>query len=191
MLQSIVNQIITERKKQKLSQRALAAKCGVPQSTIGRIESKSVEPSFAVLQKICQVLRLELSLQEADKTPAYLKRWNNLQFFCYWKNQPVSMVSVRGREVLVKKFIEHPVKQIFSQEKMDIFALSKLLQSRCWEEDRVGMSDILKRLGLTHYDPLAIVKKTHGVSYNDFLWFEFDNEHLRWEDVAPKRFRNV
>ena len=49
----------------------------------------------------------------------------------------------------------------------------------------------LKKLGLAYYDPLGIVKKTHGVSYNDFLWIQFSGEHLMWKDVAPKRFRNV
>ena len=67
---------------------------------------------------------------------------------------------------------------------MDILRLSEVFRRRCWEEDRDGLDNILNKLGLTHYDPLEIVKKTHGVSYNDFLWFQFEGERLFWKDVA-------
>lgn len=90
-----------------------------------------------------------------------------------------------GNEVTIKRFTLHPVKQIFSLDKMDIFGLSEVFRRRCWEEDRDGLDNILNKLGLTHYDPLEIVKKTHGVSYNDFLWFQFEGERLFWKDVAP------
>ena len=31
-----------------------------------------------------------------------------------------------------------------------------------------------------------IVRKTHGVSYNDYLWFRFPGENLRAEDVLVR-----
>ncbi len=179
-----------ERKRKQVSQRELAKRCGLPQSTIARIESGAVEPNYATVEKMMKGLGVELKVVESNKSTT-LSRWENLRFTCYWRDQPTAEVYVRGREVYVKRYIQHPVKQIFYKDKMDVFALSKILEGRCWEENRVGMEDILAKLGLQYYDPLEIVKKTHGVSYNDFLWFEFANEHLYWKDVAPRRVRNV
>ena len=51
----------------------------------------------------------------------------------------------------------------------------------------MDINEILKQLGLKSYDPLEIVKKTHGVSYNDFLWFQFEGENYRYEDMKTKR----
>lgn len=179
---NVIEQFKKQRKARKISQKDLAEMCNMPQSTIGRIESGAVAPNLATAEKIADVLGLKIELTQKV---AALGRWDNLHAMCYWKDEPVSEIYVRGNEVTIKRFTFHPVKQIFSREKMDIFGLSEVFRRRCWEEEREGLDDILKKLGLTHYDPLEIVKKTHGVSYNDFLWFQFDGERLFWKDVAP------
>ncbi len=169
-----------------MSQAELGRLCGIPQSTIGRIESGQVNPNLATLEKLAEALSLEFAIKESDVRPDYLKRWDGLHAICYWKDEPVSEFYVSGSVVRVKRFVQHPVKQIFNQEKMDIVALSEILKRRCWEENRDGLAQILQKLGIAHYDPLSIVKKTHGVSYNDFLWFQFDGEQLFWADVATR-----
>lgn len=192
MIDLTVENIIKKRKELKLSQAKLAKACDVPQSTIGRIESKKFLPSMQTLEKIFQVLGMEFVCREKDDRPAYVRKWDNVGFTCYWKDEPVSEVHVENMKVHVKRFVKnHPVKQIFSVEEMDVFKLTEILKTRCWEDNRAGIDDLLKKIGVPFYDPLEIVKKTHGVSYNDFLWIQFRGEHLHWKDVAPRRFRNV
>ena len=180
---AVIEQLKKQRKARKISQAKLAEMCNVPQSTIGRIESGAVAPNLVTAEKMADVLGLKFALAQKTATSG---RWENLHAMCYWKDEPVSEIYVRGNEVTIKRFTLHPVKQIFSRDKMDIYGLSEVFRRRCWDENRDGIEDILKKLGLSHYDPLEIVRKTHGVSYNDFIWFQFDGELLFWKDVAPR-----
>ena len=46
-----------------ISQRELAERCGLPQSTVGRIEAGLVVPNVLTLAKIAEVLQLEISVR--------------------------------------------------------------------------------------------------------------------------------
>ena len=54
----------TIRKNKRLSQVELAKRCGVPQSTIGRIENYSMNPSIDLLISILKVLNIEIELKD-------------------------------------------------------------------------------------------------------------------------------
>lgn len=118
-------------------------------------------------------------------------RWEGLEFLCFWDDEPVAFVKANHNKAKVQRFTFHPVKQIFYDDEMDVFKLSTILETRCWQRDCRNIDNYLKKLDIPYYDPLAIVKKTHGVSYNDFLWFRFNGENLTWKDVAPRKFRKV
>lgn len=47
------------------------------------------------------------------------------------------------------------------------------MQSRCFPPTRGGLKAELKALGLTDYDPLQILEKTHGRTAEDALWLKF------------------
>lgn len=47
------------------------------------------------------------------------------------------------------------------------------LESRCFERDRADIKDILKTMGLDSYDPLQMVEKTQGRTYDDGMHLEF------------------
>ena len=175
-----------KRKRLKISQRELAERCGLPQSTVGRIEAGIVSPSLRVLQKIVGVLGMQIALQNHTSD-----RWEGLEMLCFWNDELVAYLTVNNNKAKIQRFTEHPVKQIFRDDEMDVFKLANILETRCWQRDCRNIDNYLKKLEIPYYDPLAIVKKTHGVSYNDFLWFRFNGESLTWKDVAPKRLRNV
>lgn len=184
----LAKEISQKRKKMKISQRELAVRCGLPQSTVGRIEAGIVTPSLPTLQKLANELGTEISLIPKTHTT---DRWEGLEMLCFWKDELVSYVTVKNNKARIQRFTDHPVKQIFCDEEIDVFRLSTILETRCWQRDCRNIDNYLKKLDIPYYDPLAIVKKTHGVSYNDFLWFRFNGENLTWKDVAPRRLRNV
>ena len=62
ILANIVNTIIGKRKKIGISQRELAEKCGLPHSSIARIESCNVKPNIETLIKIMKPLNLTISI---------------------------------------------------------------------------------------------------------------------------------
>lgn len=63
----IIGELIKARKSMGISQRELAQRCGLPQSTIGRIEAGLVTPNIHTIAKIAEVLQLELSLRPKNR----------------------------------------------------------------------------------------------------------------------------
>lgn len=63
----LINKIKTIRKEKRLSQVELAKRCHVPQSTIGRIENFTMNPSIDILITILDVLNIEIDLKEKRK----------------------------------------------------------------------------------------------------------------------------
>lgn len=61
---NIITLVIQQRKAMNLSQRELAALCGVPQSTIARLESGKTMPTFTTLYNIFQHLGLQITITQ-------------------------------------------------------------------------------------------------------------------------------
>lgn len=63
MLAEIISRIIERRNELGISQRELAEICGLPHSSVARIESCNVRPKVDTLIKIMQPLGLRLSVE--------------------------------------------------------------------------------------------------------------------------------
>ena len=61
-LTSIVSSLIAKRTELGISQRALAAECGLPQSSVARIESFKTTPKLDTLLKMMRPLGLKLQV---------------------------------------------------------------------------------------------------------------------------------
>ena len=64
-LASIVSAIIEKRNEMGLSQRDLAELCGIPQSSVARIETFKTTPNVETLIKLLQPLGLKLTVSVA------------------------------------------------------------------------------------------------------------------------------
>lgn len=62
---SIVTSMVEQRNALGLSQRDLAAMCGIPQSSVARIESCKTTPNLGTLLNIFQHLGLTLTVSQA------------------------------------------------------------------------------------------------------------------------------
>ena len=140
-----------------------------------------------------EIKKLKINYENLNKMIAYLERQKkkeklveNFSFEVYWKDEITARVYVRARDVIISRFTEHPVKQLFAQKKMTRYQLGRIFELRCWERGRADVDEILKHLGLKEYNPYEIVRKTHGVSYNDFIWFRFPGEKLTSKDVLVR-----
>ena len=65
-LSRIVGTMIKQRHDLKLSQRELAELCGIPHSSVARIESGKTSPNISTLLKIFSKLGLTFSVQPAS-----------------------------------------------------------------------------------------------------------------------------
>lgn len=65
---SIVSAMVEQRTSLGLSQRELAAMCGIPQSSVARIESCKTTPNLGTLLNIFQHLGLQLTVRPTKPT---------------------------------------------------------------------------------------------------------------------------
>ena len=63
----IIDQIKAERKRQGITQTELANLLGCPQPSIVRIETRKISPTIGMLQRICDVLGMDITLVKKEK----------------------------------------------------------------------------------------------------------------------------
>ena len=63
----IIDQIKLERKRQGITQTKLASLLGCPQPSIVRIETRKISPTIGMLQRICDVLGMDITLVKKEK----------------------------------------------------------------------------------------------------------------------------
>ncbi|TDQ41042.1 helix-turn-helix domain-containing protein [Aureibacillus halotolerans] len=66
IIMEIVGKLMAARDRQKLSQRALSKKSGIPQKTISRIETGKDIPQLKTLLKLASALGLELTMIDSN-----------------------------------------------------------------------------------------------------------------------------
>ncbi|MCD8218547.1 MAG: hypothetical protein LUD01_11045 [Clostridiales bacterium] len=163
--------------------------CAVRPGAVCQEEAKLQYAKELTAQKKEQesiVNHLESMLHDLQKERAKEKIVEDYSFEVFWKDEITARVHVQGSRVKVSKFSDHPLKQLFASTSMTRHQLNHIFESRCWDKYRADIQDILKGLGLSEYNPREIVKKTHGVSYNDFIWFRFPGEQLTAKDVLVR-----
>ncbi|MCF0186952.1 MAG: hypothetical protein HUJ98_10750 [Bacteroidaceae bacterium] len=160
----------------------------VKPGAISELEIKQME--FQEIMNALEEKRIQLDIVKAalskcpDK-PLY-KAPDPYTFETYWKNQITARVYVRPTEVLVTRITSGPFRQLFFANKMTNAQLMQVLELRCWDRNRADINLLLNRMGLTEYNPLEIVKRTHGTTVNDFFWFRFQGEKLTAKDVLKR-----
>ena len=96
-------------------------------------------------------------------------------------------VSENHKNVTIEKLIPDGIMQPFGGSKLDLERVYNFLKSRCYEDERDDLKEILQKQGMTSNNPWEWNKKTHGVTWEDFFWIRFDGEGLNWEDVKWER----
>ena len=93
-------------------------------------------------------------------------------FEVYYKDEKTASVIVDPPRVHVTRHVIHPVKQIFAKDELSMFKLGLVLRLRCWSIGHANLDRYHKKLGLDNYDVNGIGKKTHDISWNDYIWFK-------------------
>ena len=167
----------------------------------GKVKSSYLSP--VIPGKIADIENIQLRIEHLSKEiqdleslekmmECYKKRekkepvMNEFSFEVYWKDEIMARVYVKKKNVIVSRFSDNPGRQLFAEKKMTRYQLGKILELRCFEKGRPDIDEILNHLGLKEYNPYEIVRKTHGVSHNDFIWFRFPGENITSKDVLVR-----
>lgn len=108
-----------------------------------------------------------------------------MEFTVMCLDEPVAVVwlSEDKRKVEIQKLVPDSIRQPFSGKKLDLERVYDFLKSRCYEDGRADLPEILRQAGLKQNNPWEWMRITHGVTYEDMFWIRFPGETLGWKDV--------
>lgn len=79
------------------------------------------------------------------------------------------------KTVRAENHVENPIKTAFGNNfDPDWSDFQAFLRERCIPEERDGLKEYLKVLGLYEYDPLEIIRKTEGRMAEDNQWVRLE-----------------
>jgi len=172
----------------KLYSRSLGA---VAPGSIAETEQEMMKRQNLLAEK----KNLEIMIKQLDKAENNIRAelmkqplLNEYSFEVYWKDEITARVYVHRKEAIISRFVEHPIKQIFAKNRMTRDQLNRVLELRCWDRGRPDLPQLLQGIGLKEFNPQEIVRRTHGVTWNDFIWFRFPGEKITCKDVMVRDF---
>jgi len=107
-----------------------------------------------------------------------------MKFKYMQKNECMAVVEVDMKKGTVKvtNFTDDKIQRPFGYtDSPTLEDLEYFLEERCFPKSRANCEQLLKDLGLTHYDPLGICMATYGRQWDDYNWILFEGENLDYE----------
>jgi len=110
------------------------------------------------------------------------------KFSTYWKNEHTSDVVVSADRKTVKyiKYVSEVPKVPYLFDNPSVEQIYDFLETRCMPKGRTQMEEYLSSLGLEEYNPWEIVKHTHAVMWEDYLWIKFPDEDVTWDEAKVR-----
>lgn len=113
------------------------------------------------------------------------------EFYVMWRDELSAKVIVDSKRqvVDVKQYTDDILARPFLKRDEDVTVddVMNFLEDRCFPRERVNARQLLNDLGLKSYNPLRIVKKTHGLMVDDFLWIKFRGEKVTYDNIKIRR----
>lgn len=168
--------ILSELKMRNVSINECAVKTGIPYGALypivhGKVSLEKCQ--YGTLKKLADFLNYEIE----DFFTA------NEDFSVYWCDEKTADVHFEEDHAVITRYTTHPAKQIFYKDQMPLFEVGEIMESRCWDKNRDNIEKYLFKLGLTEFNSYKICRKTHGVMFQDRIWFKYKGEKLTWSDV--------
>lgn len=108
-----------------------------------------------------------------------------LEFEVFDENTLVATVFVDTQEGIVKveQFTDLIPLRPFNMEPITIPNVIDFLESRCFPRTRANADQLLKDLGVSIYDPIAITKRTHGLQLEDYMWVRYKGDTTTYDQI--------
>ena len=100
-----------------------------------------------------------------------------------WKDQVAAIADYDGMRATIQLIDPVNSHHLFPAKELDAFLFLRILEQRCPSRNRPDIDQFLKRCGLTHYDVLEILRRTHGLKNDDYVWIKIGDEAVRYEDI--------
>lgn len=107
----------------------------------------------------------------------------DLEFDVMFKEEAVAHIVVNNKLCEVDTYNNIPYKQPFFKKPVTRGYVNAFLEKRVVPKDKANIEEVLNQLNVKAYNVIEILKKTHGVSFDDFFWVKFNNENITWDEV--------
>ncbi|MCD8019660.1 MAG: hypothetical protein LUF92_08815 [Clostridiales bacterium] len=107
-------------------------------------------------------------------------------FTVMFQDTEVAKVTLDKKKTIIEKYVPDSYCQPFGGPRQDRLRVYEFLESRCYENERGDLKEILEQASLTSNNPWEWVRITHGVTWEDFFWIRFPGENLKWKDVRVR-----
>ncbi len=104
-------------------------------------------------------------------------------FYIMDKNRRICKVIISGLKVTLEKYSEAKIDKQFPTDTPTIEEVYEWIEDRCFPESRANKNELLEAMGLSLYEPLEIVKITHGLLHEDYIWILWEGEEVQYEDI--------
>lgn len=106
-----------------------------------------------------------------------------LAFDIMHKNEKLYSIEFTKQSPIVKRFTDRLAYKQFYTDTPSAQEIIEWFEGRCFPKTRDNKDEILKVLGLKEYDPLDIIRITHGVLFDDYIWIKFKGEDITYDQV--------
>ena len=107
----------------------------------------------------------------------------DITFDVYNKRDLLSHVEVKNNEVSVINYTDSKLFTPFLIDNVNAGTVMTFFTNRWIEKTRPDFNERLSELGLDEYDPIEVVKLTHGLRFEDYTWIKFDGEDITYEEL--------
>ena len=60
------------------------------------------------------------------------------------------------------------------------------LETRCPDRNRDNLKELLRDWGIFEFDPIAIIRITHGLSFDDWTWIRFEGDDATYDSIKVR-----
>ena len=164
------------RLRSGLTQKELSLKTGIDQAEISKIESGTSNPSIKTLERLAWGMGTELHISFDDPKR---ERMIKLEYFNGSTLCSTIWADEANQTVTVVNHTDDIVHTAFGKNGNPSWEdYQDFLEERCVPRTRAGLRQYLDAIGVSEYDPLAIIRKTEGRMAEDHQWIRVtDDEH--------------
>ena len=108
-----------------------------------------------------------------------------LKFNIYWKYDKIGRIEVKDYKIVKNEWYTSDRCLRLYAKVTDYGVLFNLLQRRIMPRHR-WTKEFLDEVGEPEYNVYRLLYKTHGLDVADYMWFEFDGQHLNYDDIKVR-----
>ena len=88
-----------------------------------------------------------------------------------------------NKKLILETYTDEKVNNPFRMPEPKIINAMEFIESRCFPRERGNCDELLKRLGLDEYDPVAITRITRGLMMDDYMWIRYEGDDVTYEEI--------